>query len=1469
MDMSYFNEDSNKGENESHLDSHADTSACGSNMIVLDGTITDYVDVAPFSDEYTPIKDVPIGTCVTAYDSAENGETIILCFGESLYFGNKLKQSLLCPNQMRACGNVVEDTPRQFDRRSKHGITFRDSAEEREFFVPLELDGVISYMNTRKPNNEELQNCKHYWATSGTKPWEPYSKTFEENEQSANDSDDVIRNIAANKSVRFKNVVDMNTDDNDNNDEDGAYNKENLGHDLHCEWLNNLCCSRNLSAIAIAEDGLLLDRMVNNNDVSYLSRSNSGDRNNRPTLITHELNKCVKDAISRNTIRTINSLHTPLLERVAPNGNDIAEALQRDKQCINISAVHQQFNMNNIESYRLGNSRLGTISELTTNNKRPSIDPELLSKTWGIGLQRAKETLKVTTQKGIRNPNSVAKRFVTQPFRNKKSLKGKFFSDTMHFNTTSVQRNEKCAQVTTNGKGFSHFHPIQSKYQASDGLSCFINEYGIMDHLVVDGAKEQGSYDSWKTNWQKLIRKYDIRQTWIQPYCWWQNAAEREIGEIRRDIKAFTHRKGSPKRLWGFLGNFICGKRNRTSLSIPSNMGRTGHEIVTGSTPDITMYVIIGWYDFVYYKDEKDNEQKIGRNLGPAEEFGAGDCYYILALTGKVYVTNTAMKIPAGDTFLPDTKRQMDKFDKSIEEKIGDGIKKSDEKFSGYPDYGDLFAEDEPDMPLEPEALMPEVEEVTAEEYDEYIGAEVLMPSGDGHMKAVVKRRTHNDDGKPVGLKNSNPILDTREYHLEYEDGSTQVYAANLVAENIYAQVDDEGNMFSLMESIIDHKSDGSALKGEDGFYLTKTGNRRKKPTTRGWQLLVQWKDGTTTWIKLADMKESYSLETADYARDNLIDNEPAFAWWVPHVLRKRARVVCGAKTKYWLKTHKYGVRLPKTTKEALQIDIDTGTDFWEKAIQKEMKNVMVAFEFNDEDKIPIAHCALGVHMVFDVKITLQRKARLVADGHKVPQIAKESTYSTVPTRDSIRIFFLIAALNDLDVLSADIQNAYLTAPITEKYWVMAGDEFPLAFRGRPCKVVRALYGLPVAGFSFRSFLSKNLKELGYVPTKGDADVYIRPAVKSNGERYYEYMIAYVDDILCCGENPKLQMEAISKRFTLKDGTVEEPSMYLGADIEKFTIASDPGKIRWAMSSTKYTGKAIEEVERELKVRGLKLPTRVTTPVANGYRPEADCTRELNQEEQNYYQGVIGVLRWICELGRLDILVPVSLLSRYLAQARQGHLQQVYHIFAYLKCYNRSKLVFDDRRPIHEESRFEKCDWAEFYPGAKEIIPPDMPEALGKSVTMTCFVDADHAGCKATRRSHTGVIIYVNKAPILWYSKRQTTVETSTFGSEIVAMKIAIEMVEGLRYKLRMMGINIDGPCDVLCDNESVVKNVTRPESPCKKKHNSVAYHKAREAIAAGIIRVAKEPGETNLADILTKLLAGPTLRFLCGLVMY
>jgi len=112
-------------------------------------------------------------------------------------------------------------------------------------------------------------------------------------------------------------------------------------------------------------------------------------------------------------------------------------------------------------------------------------------------------------------------------------------------------------------------------------------------------------------------------------------------------------------------------------------------------------------------------------------------------------------------------------------------------------------------------------------------------------------------------------------------------------------------------------------------------------------------------------------------------------------------------------------------------------------------------------------------------------------------------------------------------------------------------------------------------------------------------------------------------------------------------------------------------------------------------------------------------------------------------------------------------------------------------------------------------------------------------------------------------------VETSTFGSEYVAAKTVVEMIEGLRYKLRMMGIPVDGPTNFFCDNESVVKSTIRPESTLKKKHNAIAYHRVHEAQAADIIRVAWEPTDSNLADLFTKVLPGPKLRELIQRVLW
>jgi hypothetical protein len=401
--------------------------------------------------------------------------------------------------------------------------------------------------------------------------------------------------------------------------------------------------------------------------------------------------------------------------------------------------------------------------------------------------------------------------------------------------------------------------------------------------------------------------------------------------------------------------------------------------------------------------------------------------------------------------------------------------------------------------------------------------------------------------------------------------------------------------------------------------------------------------------------------------------------------------------------------------------------------------------------------------------------------------------------------------------------------------------------------------------------MANTLRDGGYESCKADPDVWMKPGTKSDGTKYWSYVLCYVDDILVIDENPKETMKYLQSRYTLKEGSVKEPETYLGATVKKWYIpgSDDPGKVRWAMSSEVYVKRAITDVKTELALVDKILPTKFTTPMSAGYRPELDQSPELDPRRASYYQGVIGVLRWACELGRVDMLVAVSMLSRYLANPREGHLQQVFHIFGYLKRHERSAMVFDDTEPSFNPSRFRECNWSEFYLNAEDALPPNMPEPRGKEVSTTCFVDADHAGCRVTRRSHTGIVLFVNRAPIVWYSKRQNTVETSTFGSEFVAMRIAIDQTEGLRYKLRMMGVPLAGPTALFCDSESVVRNSSAPESVLKKKHNAIAYHRTREACASKIVSIAKEDGTTNIADLLTKLLPGPRLRKMCSYVLW
>jgi hypothetical protein len=199
----------------------------------------------------------------------------------------------------------------------------------------------------------------------------------------------------------------------------------------------------------------------------------------------------------------------------------------------------------------------------------------------------------------------------------------------------------------------------------------------------------------------------------------------------------------------------------------------------------------------------------------------------------------------------------------------------------------------------------------------------------------------------------------------------------------------------------------------------------------------------------------------------------------------------------------------------------------------------------------------------------------------------------------------------------------------------------------------------------------------------------------------------------------------------------------------------------------------------------------------------------------------------------------------------------MFRVFGYLKHNADGRISIDPShmRRIDGEQDGERIQhsWTEFYPDAKEEIPYDQPTPLGNEATTLVYVDADHAHDQVTRRSVTGILMFMNSMPILWYCKRQQTVETSTYGSELVSARIAAELIMELRYKLRMLGVPLNGPTTMVGDNKAVLLNTTVPSSMLKKKHNAIAYHRVREAIAAGILRFYYVPTSENFADILTK----------------
>jgi hypothetical protein len=165
--------------------------------------------------------------------------------------------------------------------------------------------------------------------------------------------------------------------------------------------------------------------------------------------------------------------------------------------------------------------------------------------------------------------------------------------------------------------------------------------------------------------------------------------------------------------------------------------------------------------------------------------------------------------------------------------------------------------------------------------------AEVYLPHGDWNEISRVIGRKRNDNGDYIGRAHSNPILDWRIFMVRFVDGEEKDIAFNVLSEHLYSQVDKEGRQHRIFKEIFNHRKNKNVLDKADGFRLLPNGQQVPKKSESRWDLEAEWKDGTTSWLPLKELKETNGVEVAQYARDNRLLEEPAFAWWAPHYLKR------------------------------------------------------------------------------------------------------------------------------------------------------------------------------------------------------------------------------------------------------------------------------------------------------------------------------------------------------------------------------------------------------------------------------------------------------------------------------------------------------------------------------------------------------------------------------------------------------
>jgi hypothetical protein len=628
-------------------------------------------------------------------------------------------------------------------------------------------------------------------------------------------------------------------------------------------------------------------------------------------------------------------------------------------------------------------------------------------------------------------------------------------------------------------------------------------------------------------------------------------------------------------------------------------------------------------------------------------------------------------------------------------------------------------------------------------------------------------------------------------------------------------------------------------------------------PSYKGcnWNVLVEWETGEVTYEPLNVIAQDDPVTCAIYAKNNGLLDTPG--WKRFKNIAKRQKRMLRELNQSKLRQvrrgvkYKFGIQIPRDYQEAVELDKKNGNTKWQDAVALELSQIDEYHTFEDIGKAiykgnqivnaPQGYKKIRVHLVFDVKHDGRHKARLVADGH-LTSVPVETVYSSVVSLRSLRIVTFLNELNKLELWGADIGNAYLEAYTSEKLYIIAGPEFGQR-KGNILIIRRALYGLRSSGRQWHGRFAECMNDLKFKPCKVDPDVWMR---KAPSGRCYEYVAVYVDDLLISMEDPAKFCKALKERFNFKlkgDGPI---TYHLGLNY----IREKDGIL--CQQPLQYIDKMMATYKQMF---GGELPKKYKTPLDKGDHPELDDSELLDPEGIAHYLTMIGQIQWCIALGRLDLYSACVTMSSFRPAPRVSHLTRLKRIYGYILDTKHAAIRVRTDEPDFSMFPDQVHDWKHSICGeVKEQLPTDAPEPLGKEVVLTTYVDANLYHDFVTGRSLTAVLHLINQTPFDWYCKKQTTVETATFGSEFNAARSAVDQIVDIRTTLRYFGVPIKGKTHMFGDNQSVVTNSTIPHSVLNKRHQALAYHRVREAVASDMISFHHIDGTKNPADIMSKI---------------